>query len=180
MVARTWRGSFLAAVVLAACPAFAQNLIPNGSFSEGADLPSGWDPVSFETGRLVAQRDTKTFASAPAALRIDAASAPATGKVHCTIRAGAGEYRVRGKMKCREAVAGIAAIMFGPNGKQLGWNELAFSAGSSDFLDFDVRTHFVPGTETVVIAAFGDFRTSGALWVDDISHVICQFCLPMQ
>ena len=62
--------------LLAAEPA---NLVPNGSMTEGEGLPTGWEPAplklkSYEKGKLCkAARDTETFLSAPASLKLTAA-----------------------------------------------------------------------------------------------------------
>ncbi|MCC7492684.1 MAG: glycoside hydrolase family 9 protein [Fimbriimonadaceae bacterium] len=73
--------------------AAAQEWLPNGSMAAGAGQPAGWREPTIEEGpgTLRLTRDTVTFQTGPAALRLEAVGGVVKGNVGCALPAIAGQ-----------------------------------------------------------------------------------------
>ena len=106
--------SFWAAGLAACLGGTAGSLITNGAMGQGTEVPTGWETLYVQAGKLKAVRDTREFAAGPASLRLESVGGPANGNVSTPIRSAAGRTLVvTGKVKpvggmAERDVAGLA------------------------------------------------------------------------
>ena len=158
------------AVALAAClwavlPANGQALqLANGDMGDGDDAPKGWT-LKFDVGELKMSRDTTTFASAPASLRLESVGGKAKGLASQRLDVTAGEkLKVSAKVRA-EGDLGHAALVMLAIGGTPNWNELATFKGTEEWKTISADFTAPPGTQFCLLLVFMDGE--GKVWLDD-------------
>ena len=138
--------------------------LKNGSMSDGDDVPKDWT-LKFDLGELKMTRDTTTFASAPASLRLESVGGKAKGLASQRVDVTAGEkLKVSAKVKAEGDLGHAALVMLAINGKP-SWNELATVKSSADWKTVSADFTAPPGTQFCLLLVFMDGE--GKVWLDD-------------
>lgn len=157
-------------VIEKTAPVAGSNLARNGSMTEGQEQPSEWTSVWAATGKLTANRDTQTFKSAPASLRLDSVGGPVKGSGSQTLKDVAGKtLLIKGWAKCqgpKNCSFGVAT--FDGSWKMLKWLNVFNKQGDAgfDWTAFE-QTVQIPAEAVIVNLAPG-LDGEGSVWFDDI------------
>jgi ferric-dicitrate binding protein FerR (iron transport regulator) len=137
----------------------------NGSMTEGADVPTGWEG---KWGDVQVARDAAVFKSAPASLRVRGAAGKSGQAFQLLDAAGGQRLRVRGVATC----AGRAKVNAALQAFDEGWTrnefvQLLYLQDDADWTAFD-RTVALPvwaARFNVQLLVEGD----GTAWMDDVT-----------
>jgi hypothetical protein len=144
------------------------NLLANGDMTLGQTQPSNWDQRWVGTGRITTFRDQAIFKSAPASLRLTAQDGSAKGQIVQQISTIPGErLAASGWIKCEGAdtTAQIALQFFNDSGAPIGFSQIRFVSGNTDWTEGRLTATAPAGAARVgfVILLDGD----GQAWLDD-------------
>lgn len=146
----------------------------NGSMTDGADTPTGWNAPWNGSGHLTLARDTQIYHSAPASLRLASVGGAAYGSTSQSFLSAPGPFTVSGWVKSTGTLDEVlvAAQAFGKDGKQIAFVTLTNAAHSKDWQLFSGSVQLPPETAhwNLVLTLKGD----GQAWLDDV-----QFKLPV-
>ncbi len=146
-------------------------LITNGDMSRGDEAPKGWAHRWTGKGELKVSRDTDTYASSPAALRIESVGGSAKGQGGQMIGLKARtSLSIAGSLKSEGDVKINAyAQFFDKDWSPVAFEQLAYAQNRSDWQEF-AETIQVPATAVRVSVGLlleGD----GKAWLDDVREV---------
>ncbi|MCU0786564.1 MAG: hypothetical protein MUF81_21470, partial [Verrucomicrobia bacterium] len=140
----------------------------NPSMTDGETRPLGWDRKSVVAGNIEAIRDTNTFASAPASLRVESVNGPVTGFVSTSLK----DVRGRNlKISCKIRNDGFTNCSLNLNGMDGSWKPVLnqnvieakdAKAWTTFTAEFVVPAHVM--NTKLGFAVSGE----GKAWLDDI------------
>lgn len=154
--------------------ALAQGAPPftNGDMTLGDAVPEGWSLDWSGPGKVEAARDTTTFHSAPASLRISNSGGTAKGGVGYALDVSHRSFIVSGYVKGAGfglKTAYVAVREFDASGKQLAWIDLTLVHGSSDWQPFAAKVVLPEKTASVKLDLC--MGGEGSVWLDDLTVV---------
>ena len=150
-------------------PALADDgYLPNGSMTEGQELPTGWRPATGEegSGEASAARDTRVFKTGPASLRLSVTGGT-RGSVTCPLPDVAGtDVAVSGWVRA-EGKLTSAALVFVCPGSEQAWQPVKQFAANATWRRVNARLKLPSGSEApfLMLQAQGD----GQAWLDDVA-----------
>ncbi|HCE44477.1 MAG TPA: hypothetical protein DET40_13090 [Lentisphaeria bacterium] len=148
------------------------NIALNGNMSEGQDNPTNWTSVWTSTGKLKGIRDTQTFKSGPASIRIESDGGPVKGSVSQKLEGAAGmKLKVKGWAKCQGSKTCSAGIgTFDASWKMIKWINVFAKAGDFDWTQFEQDVE-IPADAVTVNLGLG-IDGEGSEWFDDIEVIV--------
>ncbi len=148
------------------------NVVQNGSMSDGQDKPANWTSVWTSAGKLNGTRDTQTFKSAPASIKIESDGGPVKGSVSQALKDVAGaKLKIKGWAKCQGPKACSVGIgTFDASWKMIKWINVFAKAGDFDWTQFEQDVE-IPAEAVNVNLGLG-IDGEGAEWFDDIEVIV--------
>ena len=150
-------------------------LLHNGSMTDGTAFPTGWSAPWNGSGHLALVRDTQTYHTAPASLRLQSVGDTAYGSVSQSFDPTSEALTVSGWVKSSGVLTEslVAAQAFDKDGKQIAFITLANAANVKEWQSFSGQVHLPPETAhwNLILTLKGD----GQAWLDDV-----QFSRPPQ
>jgi hypothetical protein len=149
--------------------------LDNGSFDRGGDLPDGWTaPPWVGQGTAHLSRDTTIYHSAPASLRLDAATDDTYTAVdhHIAGYTSGTSFVVRGWVRVQgspqEATIGVRGRdTLGETAPTHEWAHVFDARNAADWTPFQTRVHLTPGSKYAYFVVV--LRGKGVIWTDDVT-----------
>ena len=148
------------------------NLVQNGGMDDkdaSNTMPAFWGALWVGHGKLNVVRDTKTFKSYPASLRMESADGKdVKGQVAQPLNGVAGKvFRVQGVLKI-DGNPGIQVALQPrtADGKMLPFQQVVFKAVTSDWEEFHKDITLPAGSTGFNIVLYMD--GTGKVWLDDV------------
>lgn len=140
--------------------------LSNGDMTHGTETPTDW-ALKFDVGTLKMVRDTSSFVSAPASLRLESVGGKAKGLASQRINLADGEtVKITAKVKTEGSVGHAALVMLAIGGSP-NWNEVATFKNATDWQTVSADFTAPPGTQFCLLLLFMDGE--GKVWLDDAS-----------
>ncbi len=150
-------------VALQGVPATPPVTVRNADMTAGGDVPDGWDQ---KWGDVTTARDTQTFHSAPASLRVEASGKSGQGFQMFDVTGG-GTYTVSGWVKTQgNAKVNVAVQSFAGDWSKNDFNQVKYLQNDFDWQQFS--------KEVTIPAWAGRFNVqlmvegTGRAWLDDV------------
>lgn len=156
-------------VLSAACLTMAaEGYLPNGSMTDGKELPTGWLAGNTEegTGKAQAGRDTEVFKVGPASLRLTVAGGT-RGSVTCPLPHAAGkEVVVRGWVRAEGKLTSSLLVFICP-GSDRAWQPVKQFAPGGQWRRVHAKLKLPASQEApfLMLQAQGD----GQVWLDEVA-----------
>ncbi|GEM_PF-1598842 len=148
------------------------NLAQNSSMSDGNEQPTNWTAVWTANGKLKGSKDTTTFKSGPASLKIESDGGPVKGSISQPLKDVAGlKLKVKGWAKCqgpKTCSVGIGA--FDASWKMIKWIHVFAKAGDFDWTQFEQDVE-IPADAVNVNLGLG-IEGEGSEWFDDVEVIV--------
>ncbi len=146
-----------------------ENWVENGSMTAGENVPSGW--ADFKTdegpGQIKIARDTGTYKTGPASLRIEASGGSAKGTVSTKIpQAGGKMVRIKAWLKTEGNVT-FGALAFVCPGSDKPWNQIHAFRGASDWQEINARIKLPEADSGPLLLLL--LQGEGKVWLDEVS-----------
>ena len=156
--------------VLARVPSGASALPPlrNGSMTDGDAVPAGWNAPWSGSGHLALTRDTQTYHSTPASLRLESVGGTAYGSVSQSFDPALDPFTVQGWVKTSGKLEEslVAAQAFDKDGKQVAFVTLANAASAKEWQSFSGQVQLP--RETAHWGLILTLKGNGQAWLDDV------------
>jgi hypothetical protein len=143
--------------------------ITNGDMSQGTDAPLGWRIGWTGSGKLNLTRDTKTFASAPAALLVESAGGAADGNAGQSLVITDTPFKLSGKVKSsgqfKEARVAVQALDAGF--QQVAFIQLADASDAAEWKTFSGEVRLPKEAHSASLTVI--LNGVGQIWLDDVT-----------
>ncbi len=147
--------------------------IANGSMTEGAGAPAGWDTIHAPTGTLRVVRDTQDFVAGPASLRLESVGGAADGNCNQSIQGAAGQtFTVKGYAKAAGPgleYATVAVMVQDQNWQMAKWQDLMRITDVRTWTPFEAEVTVPPDAANVMLMLL--LRGDGKAWLDEVQIV---------
>ena len=147
--------------------------VANGSMTDGADAPTGWEQTYVTAGKLKVVRDTADFAKGPASLCLMSVDGPADGNCSQPIANAAGRtFTVKGYAKAageRLEYASVAVMVQGPDWQVAKWQDLRPIMQDRDWTPFEQSVTVPDDAANVLLILL--LRGEGKVWMDEVEVV---------
>jgi hypothetical protein len=141
------------------------SLIQNGSMTDGADVPLGWNKWVGH-GDFTIARDTSVFAVGPASLRMEAKDADASA--YTPLTSSARPVVISGQVKVDGAfsLATLAVQVFDDSWHQIAYVKVLSISSGNSWSSFEQHIILPPGSHYVLGLGL---RGTGTAWLDELS-----------
>ncbi|HBC88046.1 MAG TPA: hypothetical protein DCZ94_13940 [Lentisphaeria bacterium] len=148
------------------------NIALNSSMSEGDDKPTNWTSVWTSSGKLKGSKDTQTFKSGPASLKIESDGGPVKGSISQKLEGAAGmKLKVKGWAKCQgPKTCSVGIGTFDASWKMIKWIHVFAKPGDFDWTQFEQDVE-IPAEAVNVNLGLG-IDGEGAEWFDDVEVIV--------